>query len=179
MLCSLLMLGGLSQAHADNEGLGFTFEADLEYGGDDLATFEFDDGSTQDIKTGQGITLALGGHYRAAESPFSVRGTVGYKYVTTKASNADISISRTVLEVVGNYLWDNGWWVGGGITHHSGIKFDADGFGPDVDFDDATGPTLEVGWRWIALTYTNLDYKDEFGGEWDASNFGLKLTSKF
>jgi hypothetical protein len=179
--CSLLALSCMSTAHAekDNEGLGFAIEADLEYGGDDLATLEFTDGSSQDIKAGQGVTIALGGHYRAAESPFSVRGTVGYKYVTTQASNADISVGRTVFEVVGNYLWDSGWWIGGGITHHSSIKFDADGFGPDVKFDDATGPTVEVGWRWIALSYTKLDYKDPFGGEWDASSVGLTLTSKF
>jgi hypothetical protein len=177
--CSLLAVSCLSTAHAENEGLAFTIEADLEYGGDDLATLEFTDGSSQDIKAGQGVTVALGGHYRAVESPFSVRGTVGYKYVTTQASNADISVSRTVFEFVGNYLWDTGWWIGGGLTHHTGIKFDADGYGPNVKFDDATGPTVEVGWRWIALSYTNLDYKDPFGGKWDASSVGLTLTSKF
>lgn len=180
-LCSLLMIGALSQAHAaDNTGLGFAFEADLEYGGDEIATLEFEDGSSQDVKTGQGITLALGGHYRAEDSPFSVRGTVGYKYVTTQASNADISIGRTVVEVVGNYLFDNGWWVGAGLTHHTGIKFDGDDFVPDVDFKDATGPTVEIGWRWIALSYTNLDYETKFGGfELDASSIGLTLTNKF
>lgn len=177
--CSLLMLCCMPSAYAENDGLGFVFEADLEYGGDDLGTVDFTDGSSQDIKAGQGVTLALGGHYRAHESPFSVRGTVGYKYVTTKADNSDIYVGRTVIELAGNYLWPNGWWIGGGITHHSSIKFDADGFGPDVKFDDATGPTLEAGWRWIALSYTKLDYKDEFGGEWDASSVGLKFTSKF
>jgi hypothetical protein len=180
-LCSLLMLGGLSQAHAaDSTGFGFVFEGDLEYGGDEIATLEFDDGSSQDVKTGQGITLALGGHYRSGESPFSMRGTVGYKYVTTQASNADISIGRTVIEVVGNYVFENNWWVAAGLTHHTGIKFDGDGFVGDVEFKDATGPTVEVGWRWIALSYTNLDYKTRFGGfEVDASNFGLTLISKF
>ena len=177
--CSLLMLSCMPLAHAENDGWGFVLEADLEYGGDDLITVDFTDGSSQEIKAGQGVTLALGGHYRPVDSPFSVRSTLGYKYVTTKASNADISIGRTVIELVGNYLWDNGWWIGGGITHHSSIKFDADGFGRDVSFDDATGPTLEAGWRWIALSYTMLDYKGEFGGEWDASSVGLKLTSKF
>lgn len=177
--CSLLMISCMPLAHAAEDELGFVFEADLEFGGDELATFSFEDGSTQDIKTGQGVTLALGGHYRRANSPFSLRGTVGYKYVTTKASNADVNIGRTVIEVVGNYLWDNGWWIGGGITLHSSIEFDADGFGPDLRFDDAIGPTIEAGWRWIALTYTKLDYKDEFGGKWDASSVGLKLTSKF
>lgn len=179
--CSILFLSGLSPALAAVEGgWGVAFEADLEYGGDDIATITFVDGSDQDIKAGQGATLALGAHYRAsAESPFSIRGTVGYKYVTTAASNADISVGRTVLEVVGSYLWPTDWWVGAGITHHGSIKFDADGLGQDVAFDDATGPTVELGWRWIALSYTKLDYKSEFGGEVDASSIGLKVTSKF
>ncbi|WP_153067464.1 hypothetical protein [Steroidobacter cummioxidans] len=181
VLCTLAMLGGWSQAQAqaENTGFGFVFEGDLEYGGDEIATLEFVDGSSQDVKTGQGITLALGGHYRADGSPFSVRGTVGYKYVTTKASNADISIGRTVVEVVGNYLFANNWWVAAGLTHHTGIKFDGDDFAPDIDFKDATGPTVEVGWRWIALSYTKLEYKGKYGGEADASSFGLTLISKF
>ena len=177
---SILAAPSLSCAGDRQEGLGFVLEADLEYGGDDIATVNFTDGSAQDIKAGQGLSVAMGAHYRSREdSPFSVRGTVGYKYVTTAASNADISISRVVFEVLGNYAWENGWWVGAGITRHSNIKFDGDGFGPDVTFDDATGPTVEIGWRWIALSYTQLDYADEFGDEWDASSLGLTLTTKF
>ncbi|MFL6551557.1 MAG: hypothetical protein ACJ8OJ_22915 [Povalibacter sp.] len=176
----LLALPALSHAADRHQGLGFVFEADLEYGGDDIASVNFTDGSSQDIKAGQGISLAMGAHYRSsADSPFSVRGTVGYKYVTTAATNADISISRTVFEVLGNYAWDNGWWVGAGITRHNNIKFDGDGFGPNVRFDDATGPTVELGWRWIALSYTQLDYTDELGYEWDASSLGITLTTKF
>jgi hypothetical protein len=163
---------------AEDRGLHFLFEGDLEYGGDRVATVSFTDGSSQDVRAGQGVSLAMGAHYRG-DSPFSVRGTVGYKYVTTAASNADISMSRVVFEVLGNYAWSNGWWTGAGITHHTNVKFKGDGFGPDIDFDDATGPTVELGWRWFALSYTNLKYKGEFGGEVDASSLGLTLVSKF
>jgi hypothetical protein len=163
---------------AQDRGLGFVFEGDLEYGGDRVATVSYEDGSTQDVRAGQGVSLAVGAHYRG-DSPISVRGTIGYKYVTTAASNADISLSRVVMEVLANYAWDNGWWVGVGVTHHTNVHFKGDGFGPDIDFDDATGPTVEVGWRWIALSYTKLDYTSEFGGTVDASSLGLTLVSKF
>ncbi len=177
---ALLLATGITHAAGRAQGFGVAFECDLEYGGDDIATVEFTDGSGQHVKTAQGVTAAIGGQYRAsADSPFSVRGTVGYKYVTTAASNADIHIGRVVYELVGGYVWDSGWRLGAGITHHSNIKFDADGFGQDVRFDDATGPTVELGWRWIALSYTQLDYTDEYGGNWDASSFGLTLISKF
>lgn len=165
---------------AEHAQFGFVFEADLEYGGDDIATVNFTDGSSQHVKTGQGLTLALGGHFRASESsPFSVRATAGYKFVTTAARDADIGIDRKVFEVLGNYRWPSNWWVGAGVTHHAGIEFNGDGFGPDVEFDDATGFTVEAGWKWIALSYTGMDYTDEFGGEWDASSIGVTLTSKF
>ncbi|HEU4653030.1 MAG TPA: hypothetical protein VFS47_03540 [Steroidobacteraceae bacterium] len=173
-----LMMLAANVCAAQDRGLGFVFEGDLEYGGDRVATVSYEDGSTQDVRAGQGLSLAVGAHYRG-DSPFSIRGTVGYKYVTTAASNADINLSRVVFEVLGNYAWENGWWVGVGVTHHTNIHFKGDGFGPNIDFDDATGPTFELGWRWIALSYTKLDYTSEFGGTVDASSLGLTLVSKF
>jgi hypothetical protein len=169
-------------AYAQDDGarFGFALEADLEYGGDDFATVSFTDGSSQHIKTGQGVTLALGGHFKPSEgSPFGIRATVGYKFVTTAAQNADIGIERTVIEALGSYRLASDVWFAAGVTHHSGIEFDGDGFGPDLEFDDATGLTAEIGWKWIALSYTNMDYQDEFGGEWDASNLGLTLIAQF
>ncbi|HKE95444.1 MAG TPA: hypothetical protein VKB34_14115 [Povalibacter sp.] len=180
-IASGLLIGPVA-AHAGNRpaGMGFVIEADAEFGGDDIATIGFTDGSTQGVPAGQGLSVAMGAHYRSnPASPFSVRATAGYKYVTTKADNADIYLGRTVLEVVGNYSWDNGWWVGAGITRHSNIKFDADDLGMDARFDDATGPTFEIGWRWLALSYTQLDYTDEFGDTFDASSVGLTLISRF
>jgi hypothetical protein len=167
-------------AGGDGAAVGFTVEADLEYGGDDLATVHFTDGESQHVKTGQGLTLALGGQYKPSEvSPFAVRATVGYKYVTTAATNADISIGRVVFEALGSYRFANDFWFGLGLTRHTNVEFNGDGFTSDVSFEDATGPTVEIGWKWLALSYTDLDYKDEFGGEWDASSLGLTLTSKF
>jgi hypothetical protein len=184
-VCALacVVLGGLAQpawAADSSARFGFLVEADIEYGGDDIITVSFTDGTDQDIKAGQGATVAAGGYFKPHESsPFSVRGTVGYKFVTTAASNADIGIDRTVFELVGNYEWPSGFWLGAGLTQHTGIELDGDGFGPNVDFDDATGFTAEVGWKWLSLSYTAIDYKDEFGGEWDAGSVGLALAWRF
>lgn len=185
-LCAFaVVLGGLAQPVLAGDGwsgrqLGFLAEGDIEYGGDDVVTVGFTDGSKQDIKAGQGGTIAVGGYFKPQESsPFSVRATVGYKFVTTAAKNADIRIDRMVYEVVGDYGWSNGWFAGAGLTAHSNIKFNADGFGPNLKFKDATGATAEVGWKWISLSYTSIEYKHEFGGKWDASNFGLALAWRF
>ena len=179
-----VMLGALAgpAAAADDSAakFGFLVGADLEYGGDDIITVSFTDGSDQDIKAGQGGTFSIGGYFKPHESSaFSARGTVGYKFVTTAASNADIGIDRIVYELVGDYEWPSGFWVGAGLVRHTGIQLDGDGFGPDVDFDDATGVTAELGWRWIGLTYTKIDYEDEFGAQWDANSVGLSFIWRF
>jgi hypothetical protein len=170
----------LAQDAKPGAKFGFVLDAGVEYGGDDILTVSFTNGSDQDIKLGQGGTIALGGYFKPnAASPFSVRGTVGYKFVTTAAANADIGIDRIVYEVVGNYDWPSGFRVGAGLTQHTGIKLHGDGFGPNLKFDDATGVTAEFGWRWIGLSYTAIDYKDEFGGKWNAGSVGLDVMFRF
>jgi hypothetical protein len=155
-------------------------QADLDFGGDDLATVSFTDGSTQEVAAGQGITFAAGGYFYPMESSaFSLRGTVGYKFVTTAADNADIGVSRVVLQLMGDYALTNDWHAGLGLVRHSGTKLDGDGFFDDVKFDDSTGFAVEVGWRWAALRYTDIKYTDELGFDWDASNVGVSFAFKF
>lgn len=158
---------------------GFVLAGALEFGGDDVATVLFTNGDTQDLKAGQGLGVDAGVYYRFAESPFSVRGTIGYKFVTTQAENADINMRRIPLQLIGSYHLDNGARMGVGVVRHNGVKFDADGIGTNIDFDDATGYTIELGWKWILLSYTGMDYTDEAGNDYNADNFGLKLIAEF
>lgn len=167
-------------APARDADWGWAFIGALEFGGDDFATVAFTDGSTQDVKTGQGGTLGLGVRYRPyADAVWGLRSTIGYKFVTTKASNADIGIDRMVWDLVGNYRFGENGWVGGGLVRHMGISFDGGGIIENVDFDDALGLRLELGWRWFALSYTKMDYTDEFGFDYDASAIGLVLTNAY
>jgi hypothetical protein len=174
--CASLFLS--SAAFADSP-VGWVLEADLEFGGDPVATVYFSDGTSQDVKAGQGVSIAVGGHFRASDkSPWDTRATIGYKYVTTKATNADITLTRVPLELIVDYMFENGGWLGLGVSHHTNISFDSDGLGPEGDFDDATGPVIEAGWNWIAATYTIMDYSA--GGESaSANNFGIKVIGRF
>ena len=158
---------------------GFVVSGAREFGGDDVATVLFSNGDTQDVKAGQGLGVDAGVYYRFAESPFSVRGTVGFKFVTTQAENADINMRRIPLQLVGSYHLDNGARLGVGVVRHNGIKFDADGIGDNLDFDDATGYTIEAGWKWVLLSYTGMDYTDEFGQDYSADSFGVKMVMEF
>jgi hypothetical protein len=169
-------------AHAEDTAKrgGWTLGADLDFGGDDVATVDFTDGSSQDIAAGQGVNVSVGGYFRPAESSqFTLRGSLGYKFVTTAATNADINMSRVALQLMGDYHFNSDWWGGIGVVQHSGIELDGDGFFQDISFDDATGFAAELGWRWIGLHYTNIEYDSEFGGTIDASNVGMRFLVRF
>jgi hypothetical protein len=162
--------GPAAQGH-----LGLVGELDLEYGGDNVARVYYEDGSTQDVKAGQGGTLAVGAHYRPGMlRSLDVSGTLGYKFVTTAASNAHLGITRWVVQVLAVYDPVDQWWVGGGPVVHLGTRFSGDGLTSDVDFGSSLGFTVQGGWRWVGITYTHMEYK-AFGAKVDASAIGATL----
>lgn len=169
-----------AQAAPSGPFFGFVIEGGIEGGGDEIATTLFEDGDTQVMHAGQGGTVAVGGQVRLDRaSPLALRGTVGLKYVTTAATNAHIRLTRIPIELVATYDVTPDVWVGGGFVRHAAMKFRGDGIGPDMEFEDANGGTVEVGWRWAALTLTKLQYRDAEGGEYDASSAGLSLIYVF
>lgn len=154
-------------------------DATFEYGGDVLVTLLFDDGSEQDIRAGQGGTASFGFDYRPASMPqFGLRTMAGIKFTSNASDNADISFIRFPIEVVGSYYLNDDWRVGAGLAYHVGNSFNGDGFVNDVDFDPAAGATLELGWKWVALTYTTMEYS--VGNESLGANaFGVSLNWVF
>lgn len=162
--------------------LAWVVEGAVEFGGDTVAKVYFTNGSSQNIKTGQGVTLAAGGQYRASrKSPFAVTGTLGYKFVSSQDANSSLGIDRLTLELTGRYRYTPNGWLGAGVVRHNNIKFDGGGLGPDIRFEDATGLAAELGWRWIAVSYTKIKYQAQapFTGKANASNFGLIGTYAF
>lgn len=161
---------------ADTEAdIGLVAELGLEFGGDPVDTVIFTDNTTQDVKSGQGLTFALGMHYRPQGWPVGFSGTVGYKFVSTQASNADIRITRTVVEFLTTYDPKDAWWVAAGPVWHNGVEFDTDGFGANQDLGSSTGYTIQGGWRWFGLKYTDMEYQEEgrFRRKYDASVVGI------
>lgn len=158
---------------------GFTAGVGLSAGGDELAKVVFTDGSSQSIKAGQGVDFFVGGHFKPANSQFDINGTAGIKYESTAASNANINLSRKVFELRADYLVNDAVWIGAGPVWHKGIELDTDGFVPNLRYQDAQGITVKLGWKFVALSYTDLEYKDEYGYKYDASNIGISLIGKF
>lgn len=154
--------------------------AGLEFGGDDVAVVYFENGETETMEAGEGITLAGGGMFRPNPAvPFGISATLGYKVSVTSAENADFLLDRWVLELMANHRFERGFWGGIGAVRHMNVEFDADGLGENVSFDDANGFKLQLGWKWVALSYTDIEYTDEFGFKYDASSFGILATTTF
>lgn len=172
---------GAEPSKSNGGHLGWVVNAAAEYGGDEVARVYYTNNTDQAVKAGQGLGLGVGGHYRFVDSGFDLSATVGFKYVTTQASNADIHLNRTVIEALGSYIFNNNAWLSAGPVLHQNIKFAAGGLAPSVGFDNSSGFTVKAGWKVIGLSYTNIEYQDtgKFKNKYDASNFGLVLIGRF
>ncbi len=168
------------QQPSPRRALNWAFDVSLEYGGDPYATLIFTDGSRQKLLAGQGGTISFGADYRLPAFPaVGLRALAGIKWSSNAAENSNISFTRIPIEVVGNYHLDDDWRIGAGLAYHAIGKVNGDGFFPDFEFDPAAGYTVELGWRWIALTYTGIEYSVGGGPKIDASAFGVSLNWVF
>ena len=180
LAAALMSVASFTQAAEPVKRGGFLAQMDLDFGGDDVATLAFTNGDTQNVKAGQGLGLGIGGWFRPVESvPFELQGILGYKVVFTAADNADIQMTRTTLQLNGIYRFANDWYAGGGYTMHMSPELDGDGFFENIEFDDANGITVEFGWKWIGLHYTNIKYSSTGFEDVDASNIGIRFTGRF
>ncbi len=151
---------------------GWLTTVNAEFGGDPVVTILFDDGSTQDVNAGQGISLTIGRFVRPNAGKFMISGGIGFKYVTTKATNADIRLMRYTFDARVDRGLSNGLWIGAGPVAHVGAKLNMDGLGPNVSFDPALGLNARFGWKYLSVTYTALTYKTN-GFSFDASSLGF------
>ena len=110
------------------------YEAGLEYGGDELLTLQFTNGEEQVMLAGQGGYASIGGEFRLASVDYlALRATVGIKYNTTAADNANIAFTRIPVNIVPHFYFDEMIHVGVGVTAHQRVRLNGDGFTPDVD----------------------------------------------
>lgn len=149
----------------------------LEIGGDNVADVYFTNGESQSVKAGQGGTIAIGGELQIPGiEKLLLHATVGYKYLTTAADNVHIRLTRVPIHFTANWMATNKLRIGAGLATHQAIRFKSDGIGQDMTFKGNTGPTFEVAYSGIGLTYTAMKYKDELNNAYSANAIGLSFT---
>lgn len=182
ILLSFLFLASFCHSFAQNNekktsSFRFLIRGALEMGGDRVAQVYFTNGEKQSVKAGQGGSIAIGGEFQMPHVERLIfSATVGYKYVTTQADNVHIRLTRVPILVTGNWMATKKLRFGAGIATHQAIRFKTDGLGQDITFDGATGPTFEVAYSGIGLTYTAMMYKDQDKHQYSANAIGLSFT---
>lgn len=162
------------KAQESNPPINFFIGGALEMGGEAVATVSFADGSKQSIKAGQGGTIGVGIKWHPANSnKWSLKGMIGIKYVTTKATNANITLTRMPIRVTANYHFSKNIWSGVGITSHQLINFNAGGIGNNASFSSNMAPTFEFGFKEFSLMYTPMTYKDPSQKSYNAGAIGI------
>lgn len=159
---------------------GWVLDMTFEFGGDEVAEVVFTNGDTQKLTAGNGGTFSAGMEFHPPALPkLGLRTLVGWKFSTSAADNVNIMFTRFPIEAVASYAVTPDWRVGAGVTHHANINLDFDGLASNVKFEPATGATLEIGWRWAALTYTAMEYRSKFNDTFSANAVGVSVSYVF
>lgn len=149
----------------------------LELGGDEVAEVYFTNGDVQSVRAGQGGSVAIGAQLQLPNvEKLLFRGTLGYKYVTTQADNAHIRLTRVPLIFTANWMATDKIRIGAGLASHQAIRFKADGIGNDITFKAANGPTFEVAYGVVGLSFTAMKYKDNSNISYSANAIGLTVS---
>lgn len=158
----------------------FLIEGGIEYGGDELLQVFFTNGEDQTMRAGQGGYIAVGGQLQfSSVKQLMLRASMGIKYNTTAADNANIRLTRFPINLTPFWKINDDFRLGVGLTTHINPNLKGDGFVPDVAFTSKFGPRFEFGYKWIALTYTAINYEDDSGESFSASSIGASISLTF
>ncbi len=185
---TICLLSGEAAAQTRVHGLA---RLGLEYGGDRVVEFQYEDGSTPDVTAGGGLLLTLGGGAQLATfGPHALDAqlSAGLKWRTIPAAtNQDANWLRIPVEGILFYRMPAGFRVGAGAVVHLANALKASGavLNDRVEFRNTPGILLQAEYvrRNMAfdLRYTFLEYETEFTGSdpIDASSIGVGLSFFF
>ena len=153
-------------------------DAGLSGGGDKLVTVQFTNGDTSSIYAGNGFFGDFGVQHNFADTDWAFKATLGFDYDAVNASNGTIRFNRYPLDLLALYsIGDN--HIGFGVTEHFTPHLDLDGFGPNGDFDNATGVMLQYQYWLFGVRATSIHYKVSSGCTSDCNINGSSLSLFF
>lgn len=154
-------------------------------GGDDLATAQYTNGKSDDIKAGGGVYITAGADYRLSPQ-FSVQGTVNLHVDDTNASNGNIRFKRFPIELMGYFHPSNAWRIGGGVRYINGAKLSSSGAaaGIDTKFDNTVSGVVEAEYFWtpsfgMKMRYVNETFKGDGYNDVKANHIGISANYYF
>ena len=178
LLSFLGMQHSIAQDGSPAATASLLIEGGIEFGGDEILEVLFTNGGEQKIRAGQGGYISAGAEVALSNVPVLFRSTIGIKYTTTAADNANINFTRLPFNLMAFGVIKDDFRIGAGLTSHLNVRLKGDGFFEDTEFTASPGLRLEAGWQWIALTYSAINYEDPDGAVLSANSIGVALSFK-
>jgi hypothetical protein len=148
-------------------------------GGDNLASAQYTNGDSVDIKAGSGVYFTGGANYRFSPE-FSLQGSVNFHVDDTNAKNGSIKFQRFPVELIAYYHINSQWRIGAGGRYVSGAKLSSSGVvsGLDIKFDNTASAVFEGEYFWtpnigMKLRYVNETFKSARYRDAKANHVGI------
>lgn len=153
----------------------------FDFGGDNLITRPFADGSSGTIRANEGFWIGAGVLVSGSRN-VEAELTLSYKFASSRAASGDVTWTRFPLDAIVFYRFPR-VRLGGGLTYHLSPTLEGSGAASNINarFDDALGYVLQADYLWtprytLGARYSNLTYRT--GGASFNSN-GLGVTVGF
>ena len=163
--------------------------AGVTFGGSNLATVQYTNGSSSNIRAGDLVYVYGGVDYRGWKS-VALQATVGYHFDRADATNGSLTFGRIPIELLAYYRFNDHWRAGGGVRFVTDPRLSGSGVanGADVKFRSTTGGVIEGEYLFaemhpvqlgVKLRYVIESYQVENGGpSFNGNHVGI-LTSVY
>jgi hypothetical protein len=157
-------------------------------GGDKLATVQYTNGDSVNIKAGGQVDFRAGVDARLGDSPFAVQASIGWFFDRSNADNGNVKFERYPLELLGFWRVADNFRLGGGVRNMLGdATLKGTGAASSIgtiDFKGQLGAVLEGEFVsgpnfGVTLRYVKEEYKAPNGEKVDGSHAGLRLNLYF
>lgn len=159
----------------------------LTFGGDTLATVQFDDGTTDSIKAGGLAHVYAGAEFKVGTA-MAIQATLGYHVDDTRsAGNGSLRFSRYPVDLIALYSLNERVRLGAGAQFVGSAKLSGSGVASAVavDFQSSTGALVEAEYLFTPslgakLRFVSHTYKPKGTGiSVDGNHLGLMLGYYF
>ncbi len=159
----------------------------LTGGGDKLATVQWSNGESTNIKAGGLIDFRVGADVRPGDSPFALQGSIGWFFDRANATNGSVKFERFPVELLGTWRAADHLRFGAGLRRVGNGKLKGSGAAANLGtttFTGKTGYVIEGEWLagriyGFALRYVSEEYTAPNGVKVDGSHVGLRMNVYF
>jgi hypothetical protein len=164
-------------------GFHVVINGGMTYGGDTVATANFTNGSSTDIKGGGLIQFGAGGLYQLENRPLVLMLSANYHFHSATGTNGNISFDRMPIEALAYYTGKERFRIGGGVrivnSPVAESTISGSGFAvKSVTYENTTGLVAEVGYQlssqgWLNFRFVSEKYQGKIATAYNGATASL------